>query len=109
MASEATVNVSDFTRRFKAFQGQWQVSPMARYVLWICLNPGVWQSADHEGAQSPGGWGEVAGVSGIAIVSGTSDTEQLRYLKSGALQLWLFGYEFPGTLLSCSSGRVSPA
>ena len=37
----------------------------------------------------------------MVIAAGTSDNDQLRYLKSGALQLWLFGYEFPGLGLPC--------
>ena len=43
-------------------------------------------------------------ASALAIVIGAS-SEDLRYLKSISLQLWLFGYELPGTLDSGEERR----
>ena len=35
-------------------------------------------------------------VTCLCIVAGTSQPDELRYLKSASVQLWLFGYELPG-------------
>lgn len=45
-------------------------------------------------------WGN---VSSFAVAAGTT-SEELRYLKSLALQQWLFGYELPGELV-CAKSR----
>lgn len=38
-----------------------------------------------------------AGSRAVVVVEGSS-SDDLRYLKSLTLHLWLFGYELPGTL-----------
>ena len=39
------------------------------------------------------------GATGILIGTGVNTEDDLRYLKSVALELWLFGYELPDTLM----------
>jgi hypothetical protein len=36
----------------------------------------------------------------VAVVTGPASQEELRYLKSVSMQLWLFGYELTGPLPS---------
>ena len=36
----------------------------------------------------------------VAVVTGPASQEELRYLKSVSMQLWLFGYELTGVLPS---------
>lgn len=47
--------------------------------------------------QAPGSWGaDGQQATALAILSGSASQEELRYLKSTSLHLWLFGYELPG-------------
>lgn len=39
------------------------------------------------------------GATGLLIGTGVNTEDDLRYLKSVALELWLFGYELPDTLI----------
>ena len=41
-------------------------------------------------------WGD---VTGILVGTGVNKEDDLRYLKSVALEVWLFGYELPDTLM----------
>lgn len=48
--------------------------------------------------QAPASWGSAEQqATALAILSGSASQEELRYLKSTSLHLWLFGYELPGT------------
>ena len=42
----------------------------------------------------PGG----ADLGAVAVLTGQASQEELRYLKSVSMQLWLFGYELTGAL-----------
>lgn len=41
-------------------------------------------------------WG---GATAVLVGSGVNKEDDLRYLKSVALEVWLFGYELPDTLI----------
>ncbi|GIL93381.1 hypothetical protein Vretifemale_20793, partial [Volvox reticuliferus] len=52
--------------------------------------------------QQDGVWG---GANVLAVAVG-APSDDLRYLKSISLHLWLFGFELPDTVLLCTSSRV---
>ncbi|KAG6511843.1 hypothetical protein ZIOFF_029921 [Zingiber officinale] len=69
-AAAYTINLDNFSMRLKGF-----------YTHWSDHKPNLWGSAD-------------------AIAIATPPTsEDLRYLKSSALNIWLLGYEFPETIM----------
>ena len=41
-------------------------------------------------------WGD---ITGMLVGTGVNKEDDLRYLKSVALEVWLFGYELPDTLM----------
>ena len=52
--------------------------------------------------QAPDSWSAVGQqATALAILSGSASQEELRYLKSTSLHLWLFGYELPGLCALC--------
>ncbi|KAK9807391.1 hypothetical protein WJX73_010932 [Symbiochloris irregularis] len=69
-----TIDEAVFCRRLKVFQERWK--------------------------EDGKGFGKADGVTAVVVSGAASDENALRYLKSGALQLWLFGYELPDTLLA---------
>ncbi|KAG1678588.1 hypothetical protein FOA52_012595 [Chlamydomonas sp. UWO 241] len=70
MAEGVKIDVDTFCKRIKKLHEHWQVK---REAAW-------------------------AGANSLSIVVGAS-SEDLRYLKSISLQLWLFGYELPDTVM----------
>uniref|UniRef100_A0A0E0KP27 FACT complex subunit n=1 Tax=Oryza punctata TaxID=4537 RepID=A0A0E0KP27_ORYPU len=65
-----TINLDNFSKRLKVFYDHWKEH-----------NSDLWGSAD-----------------AIAIAT-PPPSEDLRYLKSSALDVWLLGYEFPETII----------
>ena len=60
--------------------------------------------------QGGSSWGSADQQStALAILSGAASGEELRYLKSTSLQLWLFGYELPGDCCACCAMQTTPA
>ena len=51
----------------------------------------------------PGG----ADLGAVAVLTGQASQEELRYLKSVSMQLWLFGYELTGALHGLFFGGAS--
>lgn len=71
------INFEVFSKRLKQF-----------YTHWGKHNSDVWGASD-------------------AVVIATPPTsEDLRYLKSSALNIWLFGYEFPETIMVFMSKQI---
>lgn len=69
-AGAYTINLENFSKRLKGF-----------YTHWRDHKSDLWGSTD-------------------AIAIATPPTsEDLRYLKSSALNIWLLGYEFPETIM----------
>ncbi|XP_051201231.1 FACT complex subunit SPT16 [Lolium perenne] len=69
-AGAYTINLENFSKRLKVFYDHWNVN-----------NSDLWGSSD-----------------AIAIATPPS-SDDLRYLKSSALDVWLLGYEFPETII----------
>ncbi|GFY89090.1 global transcription factor C [Actinidia rufa] len=65
-----TINLEGFSRRLKAMYSHWH---------------------DHKS--------ELWGSSSVLAVATPPASEDLRYLKSSALNIWLLGYEFPDTIM----------
>ena len=102
------INQADFARRLKALQSLWLVNPTQNSAhLALCQDKAIFEH--QETLQSPGGWAEIEDVSCLAIVAGSTSQDTLRYLKSVAIHLWLFGYELPGDPGSdcCRASRLS--
>ena len=57
--------------------------------------PFVFVKAAYSALQEGSGWGEESKCTAFVVVVGASSNE-LRYLKSIALELYLFSYELPG-------------
>ncbi|KAG6553865.1 hypothetical protein Mapa_004782 [Marchantia paleacea] len=70
------INMDMYSKRLKALYGSWN--------------------------DNKEGWGN---VDAIAVVSAPS-SEDLRYLKSSALHIWLLGYEFPETVMMFLPGQL---
>ena len=87
--AEVTIDPATFTKRLKKLIDHWQVgrSNVLQFGSGFKFSPAM-----HIQAHQSSSW---ANVSALAIVVGSS-SEDLRYLKSISLQLWLFGYELPG-------------
>ncbi|KAH9319247.1 hypothetical protein KI387_021016, partial [Taxus chinensis] len=64
------INIESFTKRLKAFYAHWKEN---RHAL----------------------WGACEAITAFA----PPPSEDLRYLKSSALNIWLLGYEFPETIM----------
>ena len=48
-----------------------------------------------------------ADLGAVAVLTGQASQEELRYLKSVSMQLWLFGYELTGVLQQFVSAEQS--
>lgn len=108
--SEIVIDEDVFYTRLKLFYNGWKVSrscganaavlfSVLTYVCIACLhaesraceillNKALWQQEEE-------GWGVEKRPSAVLIVVG-SKSDEIRYRKSTALQMWLFGYELPG-------------
>lgn len=76
-AGAYTINLENFSKRLKGFYTQWKEH-----------KTDLWGSAD-------------------AITIATPPTsEDLRYLKSSSLNIWLLGYEFPETIMVFMSKQI---
>lgn len=69
-AGAYTINLENFSKRLKAFYSNWNQHKVD-----------LWGNAD------------------AVVVATPPASEDLRYLKSSALNIWLFGYEFPDTIM----------
>ncbi|KAG8363944.1 hypothetical protein BUALT_Bualt19G0075000 [Buddleja alternifolia] len=72
-----TIDLSTFSRRLKALYTHWQQH-----------KDELWGSAD------------------VLAVATPPPSEDLRYLKSSALNIWLLGYEFPETIMVFGDKRI---
>ncbi|PKA51534.1 FACT complex subunit SPT16 [Apostasia shenzhenica] len=76
-AGAYTIDVDNFSKRLKEF-----------YTHWKKRKPDLWGDSD-----------------AIAIAT-PPPSEDIRYLKSSALQFWLFGYEFPETIMVFMNKKI---
>lgn len=76
-AGAYTIDMGNFIKRLKAFYGHWKEN---RADMW-------------------------AGSDAIAVATPPA-SEDLRYLKSSALNIWLLGYEFPETIMVFTSKQI---
>ncbi|CAA6668940.1 unnamed protein product [Spirodela intermedia] len=72
-----TIDMGNFIKRLKAFYGHWKEH---RVDMWT-------------------------GSDAIAVATPPA-SEDLRYLKSSALNIWLLGYEFPETIMVFTSKQI---
>ena len=73
-------------------------------IFWERLNKlhRSWNSARSEGGAEGAAWATADAL----VVDAGSNQEDILYSKSSALQIWLFGYEFPNTILVICSRCV---
>ncbi|MQL95550.1 hypothetical protein Taro_028222 [Colocasia esculenta] len=76
-AGAYTIDMGNFVKRLKAFYGHWKEH---RADMW--------------------------GGSEAIVVATPPSSEDLRYLKSSALNIWLLGYEFPETIMVFMSKQI---
>ncbi|GFR48098.1 hypothetical protein Agub_g9783 [Astrephomene gubernaculifera] len=75
--ADVSIDVQQFCRRLKRL-----------YDCWTSQQDGVWSGAN------------------VLAVAVGAPSEDLRYLKSSSLHLWLFGYELPETVMLFTRARV---
>ncbi|KAG2482945.1 hypothetical protein HYH03_018170 [Edaphochlamys debaryana] len=75
--ADVSIDVAQFCRRLKRL-----------YECWTTQQDGVWSGAN------------------VLAVAVGAPSEDLRYLKSNSLHLWLFGYELPETVMLFVPGKV---
>ena len=73
-------------------------------IFWERLNKlhRSWNSARSEGGAEGAAWATADAL----VVDAGANQEDILYSKSSALQIWLFGYEFPNTILVICSRCV---
>ena len=76
-AASYTIDMANFVKRLKAFYGHWKEH---KTDLW-------------------------AGSDAVTVATPPA-SEDLRYLKSSALNIWLIGYEFPETIMVFTSKQI---